>query len=116
MLEWKCTAGKAAGSSLILDLGVLPYLSSTVPTLVVSSLSGLSQVPQKSLCSLNATPAVRATGSSDDDQYPALLATIHQARPKSPAADLNCSPEQIIASSSRSGRRRGGRILRDRNH
>ncbi len=53
MLEWKCTAGKAAGSSLILDLGVLPYLSSTVPTLVVSSLSGLSQVPQKSLCFLN---------------------------------------------------------------
>ncbi|KIA72446.1 hypothetical protein ANMWB30_28560 [Arthrobacter sp. MWB30] len=49
MLEWKCTAGKAAGSSLILDFGVSPYLSSTVPTLVVSSLSGLHQVPQNSL-------------------------------------------------------------------
>ena len=50
------------------------------------------------------------------NQYPALLAEIQPARPKLPAADLNCSPDQIIASSSQSGRRRGGRILRDRNH
>jgi hypothetical protein len=33
-------------------------------------------------------------------QYPAVSANIHPAGPKIAAADLNCSPDQIIASSS----------------
>jgi hypothetical protein len=53
VLEWKCTGGKAAGSSLILDLGsiAVPFRQ-LHQRLAVPSLSGLSQVPQNSLCSL----------------------------------------------------------------